>query len=783
MPLLTKDSFPFQVKSNFRVISEFLNISVLPNQYVWKRFIFSNKHLIFATIRINKIVIFLKKTKTFSLFNIIRNDSSQINTLNLSFSGSKLSFFIKQKTILVFRLTIKPYESLKNAKNFSLSKVLEFCSETEKQVFLLSSCFNNDENRVYLSFSNGKILLLNFIGKIFSIFKTENPIFILHPGIGIKSNLEFYGILNKKILINYNIIDKKHKNFKKSRIYIIKANFVISFQKNKIEISCNCHGKTIKTIIFSGIIKKALLIEHNKILIWQNESFVYLNIGCFFFKFTKTYYFEALTFCGKLFKFKNQFHKNLQGGTFFILVLSSLNNYLEFKPLTEKIKFLAHSSTLVFKNNKINGVKFFGRKNSIIVVNNSNRINIFNGNCFKFIGVFVNKNIISTEIIIKGKLLLVNSNFNEFFFIDLPYLILLEKNFSSRKISIDFSISEEKNPKCFLLSGLENGILKFWSFLFYSYNKTYLKLLWVKKIVEDEIISVSMSTESRIIASLSKKKGIFLMNFEGKHLNNGFGLTEKKISCIKFCPKSKLLCAGTDYGSIIFFNILDNSYSKIIKGDGASLLTINFNFNGTVLIAGFYDGTIKIISIFNSSSFTVYGNHKKPVWSCGFSQDEQIVAGCFGGQLIILKDISFENAKLQKKKISRIFSLKKSLGISKIAQSFEFVFYKLVFVKNSFMFIDFLEFSFRRNPVTILKIFSGIIKKLHIDKLDFILKSLVINSLIRKKNFFLYKLVLTIFENLNCDMILNINFSILKGAFKLFQNWIRGIKYLEKLNY
>ena len=52
-----------------------------------------------------------------------------------------------------------------------------------------------------------------------------------------------------------------------------------------------------------------------------------------------------------------------------------------------------------------------------------------------------------------------------------------------------------------------------------------------------------------------------------------------------------------------------------------------------------------------------------------------------------------------------------------------------------------------------------------------------------KKNFFLYRLVLTIFENLNCDMILNINFSILKGAFKLFQIWIRGIKYLEKLNY
>jgi hypothetical protein len=33
--------------------------------------------------------------------------------------------------------------------------------------------------------------------KIFSIFKMENPVFILHPGIGIKSNLEFYGFLNK----------------------------------------------------------------------------------------------------------------------------------------------------------------------------------------------------------------------------------------------------------------------------------------------------------------------------------------------------------------------------------------------------------------------------------------------------------------------------------------------------------------------------------------------------------------------------------------------------------
>jgi len=92
MPGLTKESFPIQTKSNFKVVSEFFNFSDSPYQIVLKNFIFSREYNIFATAQLNKIFIFVEKLRTFALCNVIRNDSTFISLLKLSDSGSKLSF-------------------------------------------------------------------------------------------------------------------------------------------------------------------------------------------------------------------------------------------------------------------------------------------------------------------------------------------------------------------------------------------------------------------------------------------------------------------------------------------------------------------------------------------------------------------------------------------------------------------------------------------------------------------------------------------------------------------
>ena len=62
--------------------------------------------------------------------------------------------------------------------------------------------------------------------------------------------------------------------------------------------------------------------------------------------------------------------------------------------------------------------------------------------------------------------------------------------------------------------------------------------------------------------------------------------------------------------------------------------------------------------------------------------------------MIFLKDISFELSKKQTRKFSRIFLLKKALKINKFYENFEFVFKRIVFSKNPFVFMDFLEYFY-----------------------------------------------------------------------------------------
>jgi len=728
------------------------------------------------------MVIFFKKLKTFALCSIVRNDSSTIGITEISTSGTKFSFVIKQKIIIIFKLSEKKRNFSKNSPTFFFDKKLEFSCESQKTSTLISSCFNNDEDRIFLSFSNGKILFINFNGKIFSILKMENPVFNINPGIGITSNLEFFGLMNKEFLVNYSLITKKPTYFKESQVYIIKKNSIISIEKNTLKISCKCHGKVLTSLHVSLNIKKILLIENNKILVLCKNLLVHLEVGNFSLKFTKIYHFEGTSTQEKLFKSNDQLQESGNQGTF-LLIVSTKSNCLEIKPLDEKIKFLVTFNTFILKNNQINAIRFFGKKNSIIIGNDTTSVKIFNGPCFKFIGTLNDENMIASEIIIKENLLVILSNFSEILILNLPSLILLEKINFSNKITIDFLIWKKTCLGCKLICGFEDGRIKAWDLIFSGYKNTHLKLFWNQKIVDDTIISTSMSMDGKFIAVLAKEKGIFLVKLENGKFISRFESVEKKLFCIKFCPRSRLLVAGNDYGSVILFNILENSSSKIIKGDGSSVLDFNFNVKGFILVASYADGTIKIISIYNSLSFSVFGNHTKPIWGCAVSTDEQIITGCLGGQLTILRDISIENSKKQNKKFSRILFLKKSLNIEKKNGGVDLIFERLVFTKNSFMLMDFLEFSFKKNSECINKVFSKMVNPSRIHKLNFTFKTLILWNRIKKKQIFVYKLVLKIFGNLKFSTIAKLNISILKGTLALIKEWVINIRYLEKLNY
>jgi WD40 repeat protein len=781
MPNLTKESFPVQTKSNFKVVSEFFNFSDSPYQIVLKNFIFSVEYHIYATVRLNKIFIFVEKLKAFALCNVIRNESTFISLLKFSDSGSKLSFVIRKKVVLVFKLSQKISKVLKINGQFFFKKVLEFSCESEKPIDLISTCFTKNENFIILSFSNGKILIINCEGKIFSIFKFKSPIFNLISGIGANSKFEFYGILKENCLVSYNLFTKKTKNFKNSEIFLIRKNFIISFSKRTIKISCNCHGKVIKSIFLSQKISKILPMENNEILIWGNGSFFFINFQ-FLNVFTiKLYCFEKYLLQGKFFN-SRQGKIFFNHGSFSILFFLRSTNFLEIKPLTEKFIYFVNSNTIIIRNESINSVKFFGKKNSILIGNKSPFINVLNGSCFKFVGLFPIENVIPTEIILKEKFILIGSSSHEIYIYNLVSSSLLEKNYFSEKFSMEFFVNKGKHPKIYLICGFGNGFIKCWKLFFYNFKKTELKLVWIKKITNDPILLLSASIDFGLLVLLTKKKGTFLMETRNKDLTWRVVMPKKKICCVKFSPRNKLLCGGTENGSVVFYDININNIFKILKGDGSMILNLEFNKKGSILIAGSYDGIIRIISVSNLTSFKVLKNHDKPVWGVGFSEDETIVSGCTEGKMIFLKDISFELSKKQTRKFSRIFLLKKALKINKFYENFEFVFKRIVFSKNPFVFMDFLEFSYRKNPLDFEKILSKFINFFESPAINFIFKSLVLWNQIKKGNNFTYKIIFEILANLKIKKLIEIDPSVLKKIVGLVEEWILKLKNLIELS-
>jgi len=587
--------------------------------------------------------------------------------------------------------------------------------------------------------------------------------------------------LKENCLVSYNLFTKKTKNFKNSEIFLIRKNLIISFSKKTVKISCNCHGKMIKSIFLSQKISKILPMENNEILIWGNESFFFINFQFLNVITIKLYCLEKYLLQGKFFN-SSQSKIISNHGSFSILFFLKSTNFLEIKPLTEKFVYFVNSNTIIIRNQSINSVKFFGKKNSILIGNKSHFINVLNGSCFKFVGLFPIENVIPTEIILKKKFILIESSSHEIYIYNLVSSSMLEKNYFSEKFSVEFFVNNGKQPKIYLICGLRNGVIKCWRLFFYNHKKTELKLIWIKKITNDPILLLSASFDFSLLVLLTKKKGTFLMETKNKDLIWKVVMPKKKIVCAKFSPRNKLLCGGTENGSVIFYDIHLNNISKIIKGDGSMILNLEFNKKGSILIAGSDDGIIRIISVSNLTSFKVLKNHDKPVWGVGFSEDETIVSGCTDGKMIFLKDLSFELSRKQTRKFSRIFLLKKTLKVNKFYENFELIFKRIVFSKNPFVFMDFLEFSYKKNPLDFEKILSKFINLFQSSAINFIFKSLVLWNQIKKGNNFTHKIIFDVLTNLKIKKLIKIDLSVLKGIVGLVEEWILKLKNLIELN-
>ncbi len=167
-------------------------------------------------------------------------------------------------------------------------------------------------------------------------------------------------------------------------------------------------------------------MENNEILIWGNESFFFINFQFLNVITIKLYCLEKYLLQGKFFN-SSQSKIISNHGSFSILFFLKSTNFLEIKPLTEKFVYFVNSNTIIIRNQSINSVKFFGKKNSILIGNKSHFINVLNGSCFKFVGLFPIENVIPTEIILKKKFILIESSSHEIYIYNLVSSSMLEK--------------------------------------------------------------------------------------------------------------------------------------------------------------------------------------------------------------------------------------------------------------------------------------------------------------------------------------------------------------------
>jgi len=96
--------------------------------------------------------------------------------------------------------------------------------------------------------------------------------------------------------------------------------------------------------------------------------------------------------------------------------------------------------------------------------------------------------------------------------------------------------------------------------------------------------------------------------------------------------------------------------------------------------------------------------------------------------------------------------------------------------------MDFLEFSYKKNPLDFEKILSKFINLFQSSAINFIFKSLVLWNQIKKGNNFTHKIIFDVLTNLKIKKLIKIDLSVLKGIVGLVEEWILKLKNLIELN-
>ncbi|MEO0841030.1 MAG: NB-ARC domain-containing protein [Cyanobacteria bacterium J06643_5] len=166
----------------------------------------------------------------------------------------------------------------------------------------------------------------------------------------------------------------------------------------------------------------------------------------------------------------------------------------------------------------------------------------------------------------------------------------------------------------------------------------------------DFIHSVIFSSDNQTIISGSQHSINFWDIDSGQCISN-FLETKDWLSSLIFNLERKIIaCAniGNEDNFIRTWQIdnLNNSFNqsnqipnKILKGHDDNIWSIDFNHDGTKIVSGSSDRTVKIWNSHTGQCLKTLSGHSRPVLSVGFSHDGNTVASCGGHSIIKLWNV------------------------------------------------------------------------------------------------------------------------------------------------
>ncbi|AEA38937.1 transducin (beta) 3-like protein (nucleomorph) [Cryptomonas paramecium] len=656
MPFLKTDSFSFQEKKLYKILSKSINTFDNFHEFFFKKIFLNRNFLILGTVFFNKVYIFSLVKQKIKLLNLLEESSELIILTKVSATGKKIVTCTKKNKIFLYIIC---FFGKKN-KNIKYYKKLEIYKEKK----ILSICFDQKELLLIISYENGGLSIFNTKKKTFielNINISFEKFHICHQDFVTK----IIGKTSFGFFIQYDLFDKKILYKKKADFFMTFENLVLLQSQKKLQVRCICHDKKLVNIKLFIIYPIFAFINQSAVLIYHEFNFFYIKLSSKkILKYKENIFLNKFLYTRK--KSVQQFFIYNNNLVNFVIILHlKLDIILFSKAISENRMSLYIYNSQFCNLRKIHDVKFVNEECSLLVATDDQDIRLYHVKSFYLKGLFSFQNSFFLKIETKGNLLMANSSAGKIVFWKIDRFCLLTSiNISNENTNI-FSLFKQGGVVNFFISGGKDCIVKLWKFHFKSIFDLKVDLLGQRKMEKSKICLISTHESKSIFAVASECKKIFLWKKSSKNPYLVINKFRKSIWCLNFSRKKNWLVTGLSNGDIFFFDLSDGSCLKKLHDHTGSITNCVLSLDDFYLYTSNSKGEMKIWKIKPSTCTNVIRKNKNCIWAFAFSTFQNfIIVGYADGTLIFIKQVESEFPFKQKLKF-KIFNLTRNSNVRK----------------------------------------------------------------------------------------------------------------------